>query len=308
MYHFIVNPHSRSQKGREIWTRIMPILEQRQIPYQVFFTKYRNHASAIASKLTCDEQEHILIALGGDGTINEVLNGIRDYSKVILGYIPTGSSNDFARGLKLPTDPIKALESILSLEHIHAINIGTLTYGNNQKQRDFAVSTGIGFDASVCLQAAVSKLKLFLNRLHLGKLTYAGIGIHRIFLSPLAQLTLTLDQAQPLDFPSTYFTAVMNLPYEGGGFKFCPAAIEDDGFLDVIVVSHISKLEILLLLPAAFLGKHTYSKKVHLYRCKKVRIETDIPLPVHADGEPVILQKQIEVACGEKLLRIISTH
>ncbi len=114
MYTFIVNPHARSGLGLKVWKRLEGMLKERQLKYQVFLTRYPGHATKFAHTLTSGSKEITLIALGGDGTINEVVNGIQDLSKVTLGYVPIGSSNDFARSMKLSHEPEVLLKQILS--------------------------------------------------------------------------------------------------------------------------------------------------------------------------------------------------
>lgn len=306
MYHFIVNPNARSGLGHQVWRELETILTQKHISYHVYFTKYQKHAAAIAEKITSDGEEHIIVALGGDGTANEVINGIKDYEKTVFGYIPIGSSNDLARGLHIPPQPVAALELVLSAPRIRKVNIGILEHQN--KHRNFIVSAGIGFDAAICHQAAVSKLKLLLNRLKLGKLTYAAIALHRLFLTTPQETVITLDQHRKLRFSSAYFAAVMNCPYEGGGLKFCPNAQPDDDKLDIMVVSDIPKWKILAILPTAFKGRHTRFKGVQLYTGKHVTIETKKALPVHTDGEPVFLQHRVTVSCAPEKLRVITPN
>ena len=116
MYHVIINPASRSGRGRKIWKEMIePALNRENIDYQCYFSAKAGDVARITEKLmeeTTDSPIQLII-LGGDGTINEALCGISDPSKIILGYIPTGSSNDFARDLKIPTDPSAALDLIL---------------------------------------------------------------------------------------------------------------------------------------------------------------------------------------------------
>ena len=145
MYTFIVNPNARSGLGHKVWKDIERSLEDRGTDYQAYLTKYQRHATSIARELTCDRKPCTLIVLGGDGTVNEVMNGITDLSQVTFGYIPIGSSNDFARGLGLSTDPLTALGHILAPSKYTYINVGAMSYQG--KRRRFAVSTGIGFDA-----------------------------------------------------------------------------------------------------------------------------------------------------------------
>ena len=238
---FIINPNSRSQRGRAIWGRgTKRIRKESDKIMRFILTERRKNATAIAAMLTADQEEKTLVVLGGDGTVNEVLNGIQNFENVVLGYIPTGSSNDFARGMKIPKDPVKALYLVLHPQAIQKMDIGVVDYG--EKSRRFAVSAGIGFDAIICHQASVSKLKAALNKIRLGKLTYAGIAIDRLIKDDTVRAEIELDKGEMQVFRDTYFVAVQNQPYEGGGFKFCPEADPGDRKLDVIVVSGLKKM------------------------------------------------------------------
>ena len=170
--------------------------------------------------------------------------------------------NAFARGLGLPTDIHGALEQILAPTHYTAMNVGVLDYEN--KHRRFAVSTGIGFDAAVCHQVMVTPLKAFLNRLKLGKLTYLGVALHKLFTLKPVTMTVTTENGETKTYEKVYFTAVMNLKYEGGGFNFCPAASGTDDRLDIITVAELPRLKVLCLLPTAFKGWHTRFHGIHL--------------------------------------------
>lgn len=304
MYQFIINPHARSGLGGQVWHVLEPILKEREIPYNVHFTRFQRHATSIVRSLTSDGQEHTLVVLGGDGTVNEAINGIVDFSNVTLGYIPIGSSNDFARSFGLPKDPVKALDMILNPSEYSMMDVGVLSY--KERRRRFAVSTGAGFDAAICHEAVISKLKVLLNRVKLGKLTYAGIALNRIFYLRPATVNVTLDNEKPMTFSHVMFVVAMNHPYEGGGFRFCPRANPSDGQLNVMVISGVSKLKALCLLPFALNGKHIYFKGVHTFTCKKVAVESDLVLPLHTDGEPVFLQKKWEAALEPDKLRIIT--
>lgn len=303
MYTFIVNPNARTGLGHKIWNELETELQNRHVNYQVFFTKYQNHATKIAKEITSSHSHCTLIALGGDGTINEIINGISDLSNVTLGYIPIGSSNDFSRGLNLSSNPMEALKHILSPSHIAYINIGTLTYGS--EKRRFAVSAGIGFDAEVCHKISFSKLKVFFNKIKLGKLSYTGVAIQSILMQTPKKMTITLDHNKTVSFDKTYFAAFMNQKYEGGGFMFCPKAQPGDDLLDLIVVEGLPKLKILLLLPTAFWGKHTLFHGIHTYQCKNAKIQSEIPLPVHTDGEAIFQQECISGTLETEKLRMI---
>ena len=304
MYTFIINPNARSGLGRKIWDELEEELKERDIEYQALFTKYQRHATQLVREITSDGQEHTIVALGGDGTVNEVVNGIYDLTKVTFGYIPIGSSNDFARYFRLNIDPKQALERILKPAGYSEMNVGVLEYQN--RRRRFAVSTGIGFDAAVCHQVVISPVKKMLNKIKLGKLTYVTIAIDRIINLKPCTTTITLDDDQKYTYEGTYFIAGMNHPYQGGGFRFCPKANPCDDTLDVIVAAGFPKPKILAVLPCAYKGLHTVFKGVYTYSCKKLEIECERAWPVHTDGEPIYLQKKITVSLEPERLKVIT--
>lgn len=312
MYTFLVNPGSRSGLGLTVWNTLEHYLNEHEITYQVYFTKYQRHASKLAARLSADSSVKTLIVLGGDGTLNEVINGIGDLTSVTLGYIPIGSGNDFARSMGLSKDPLTALSHILSPSRFACLNIGITTYETDKNpdcKRRFATSSGLGFDAGVCHQVIVSPLKRFLNKLHLGKLSYVGVALSQIFTmipdDMYVKLTDTSGDMETHLFHKVYFAAAMNQPMEGGGFRFCPKADPSDDLLDIIVVESLPKAVILLLLPTAFKGWHVFFKGIHTYQCKKASFISLRPLPVHTDGEPVYLKRTISCSLEPEKIHLI---
>lgn len=306
MYYFIVNPNSRSGRGRLIWEQIHQQLLLQRISFQYCLTRYSGHATQIASKaslLGTASDPVYMIAVGGDGTIQEVLTGITDFDRVVFGYIPTGSGNDFCRSMELPFDPMEALEYILKAQRIEAMDVPYLV--RKDKKSRFGISTGIGYDAAVCQEVLATPFKKVFNRLGLGKLIYLFIALKQlIFISP-GKVTLTLDEENTVSYEHVYFTAVMNQRYEGGGFKFCPDARPDDGLLDVILVEGIGKLKLLFCLPTAFFGKHTKIKGIHIFTCRDIQIHSEEALPIHIDGESGGIRKDLTVSVEKKPLKIL---
>ena len=294
MYYFIVNPKSSSGKGREIWDTLEHRLTSVKCDYRVLFTREKGHATRLAKYISTEKSPCVLVAVGGDGTANEVICGIEDYSKVVFAYIPTGSSNDLARGLNLEKDPAKALEAILHPSTYHSLRIGVSTAEG--ERRNFAVSSGIGYDAAICHEALNSPIKDFLNKLKLGKLTYTGIALRQLLLLKASPMDIILDGEKKLHYPKVYFTAAMNLKYEGGGFMFCPEADSSDEWLDIIVVEKMSKLKVLMALPTAYYGKHTHFKGIHIFRCRRMSVRTDRSLAVHTDGESFGCRDSLDIS------------
>ncbi|MDO5589934.1 MAG: diacylglycerol kinase family lipid kinase [Lachnospiraceae bacterium] len=312
MYTFLVNPASRSSLGKKVWHTLEEQLKEKEVPYQVFFTKYQRNATKLAAHLCNDLSVKTLIVLGGDGTLNEVIDGIPKLSDITLGYIPIGSSNDFARSMGLSKDPIKALSHILEPTRFAYLNVGVTEYdveGSSHHRRRFAVSSGLGFDAGVCHQVIVSPLKRFFNKLHLGKLSYVGVALFQLFtMTPdemHIELTAPSGETKSFAYDRVYFAAAMNQRTEGGGFRFCPKSNPSDDLLDVIVVEGFKKLVLLMLLPTAFKGWHVIFKGIHTFQCEKATFTSKKPLPVHTDGEPVYLKREITCSLEPEKIRLI---
>lgn len=304
MYYFIVNPASCSGKGRTIWSQIKKELARRHIPYQCAFTKKQGDASRIAASFSSLLSPCTIVAVGGDGTANEVINGIQHPDDVLFGYIPTGSSNDLARGLGLPSNPMRALSCVLDPQKSIRMDLGLISDKSHQKR--FAVSTGIGFDAGICHESFSSPVKPILNRLHIGKLSYAAIAIHQLFLLKMTPMELRLDDGEPIYFQQAYMAAVMNHSCEGGGVHFCPAASCRDGVFDLCIVEGVPRLPAALILLTAFWGKHIHFPHVHIFRCRTAKIRTKALLPVHTDGEIFGVCDQIQVSVAKQKLSVIT--
>ena len=322
MYSFLVNPASRSGRGQKYWERIKPVLEERKIPYQVFFSKGPGDMVKLSRQLTSSlspEGEDVhLVVLGGDGTANEAVQGIADFSRTRFSYIPTGSSNDLARDAGISRNPLEALERILSSARERRMDVGFLHYNTAYlpeasqpadvpPDRRFLVSCGIGFDAGVCQEAMKSRMKDFLNKVGLGKLTYLGIALKQLMRSGRDSAELVIDENSPsvksIRLPGLMFIACMSHCYEGGGFYFCPGADAADGMLDLCTVSGVPKWKVLLVLPTAFQGKHYRYNGVERYGGQTIHIRTSAPLWVHTDGEVACRSDDITVSCSKQLLR-----
>lgn len=321
MYHIIINPASKSGKGLSIWKSIEPILLEREIPYQSYISAHIGHVTELTLKITsnipADGHPVNLILLGGDGTVNEALQGIQDFNMVNIGYIPTGSSNDLARALKLDRNPVELINRILDGTHFRLIDLGILTYESDthiesrlhkrpeHSSRYFIVSSGIGFDAAVCEEALSSSIKNTLNKFQLGKLTYLGIALKQLITAKSVSCEICLDGQSTIRVPKFLFSAFMVHPYEGGGFCFCPQADNHDGLLDLCVVGNLPKLLILFALPTAFFGKHYIFPQINHYTASSVHIKTSIPLWVHTDGEVYLKSDQISISCLKQRLKFL---
>ena len=175
-----------------------------------------------------------------------------------------------------------------------------------RQKRYFAVSCGCGFDAAVCHEALNSRMKNFLNHLHLGKLTYAGIALKQLILCKPGPVTITLSNGKSRTFSKAYFVSGMNCHCEGGGLKLAPHADIHDGVLDIFVVNRLGKLLIALMLPTAYAGFHTIFPGVHIFRARSAEVTVTGTLPLHTDGETCLMEGTVKMACCPQILTLIA--
>lgn len=287
MIHFIVNPHARSGEALALWNELENILNEKSTEYIVHYTEYAGHAIRLADELSrnASETNHVNIGIfGGDGTVNEVYNGISvNHRYITLGYIPTGSGNDFARGLSIPRDSKEALNALLKAAAVKSVEHGIAT--NASFSRKFAVSCGIGYDADVTYRVYNSKLKKSLNKLKLGKLVYTVLGVLQVFISPKLSAHIVIDENTVIDTDCFYFASIHVLKYEGGGWPFALHADPSDGKLSVCMLHDTSRLSLIINLLSCIFNKHEGRKGVSFYNCKNISIKLNAKTHSHTDGE-----------------------
>lgn len=286
MLYFIVNETSRSGKGESLWENVKRILEKKGIEYKSWITEYKGHAMELAREICSMEDDDIrLVVLGGDGTINEAINGMHNFEKVKFGIIPNGSGNDFGRGYGLPNSAAECLKIILKSKNTDSIDIGKVTYDDGQKTKLFAISSGIGMDALVCKHVEKSKIKKILNKVHLGKLTYLVITVKTLFTMNTSDVKIVFDEDKHMDFSRVIFLASMNFRAEGGGVPMSPKADAKDGKLSVCTAHGVSKFRAFTLLPFLVMAKHSRFKAFDIIDCEKCKVSFDEPMALHTDGE-----------------------
>ncbi len=311
MLYFIVNETARTGKGVTVWKQVQKELKERNILYKAFKTEYKNHASELARKICKrDEEDICIVVVGGDGTLNEVINGITDFDKVRLSLIPAGSGNDFARGIGIKKQPKKRLERILDcmnkgLEVCEYIDLGQVEYSKTEKPRLYAISSGVGMDALVCKKAFTSKIKKIMNSIKLSKLSYLILTIQSLFSMETANMTVTIDEEQIIQLNDGIFGVVMNTKAEGGGVPMAPKASVQDGLLSTCFVYKYTKFGALLRIPFLALGKHETFKGVKIVDCKQIKIELEKPMALHTDGEYIGEVIEVMYTCFPNKLRFI---
>lgn len=307
MYYFIVNPNAGWGKGGRVWQVLSGYLEKHQVEYEAYLTIGKGDAREAARRLTCGRREElVLVGVGGDGTMNEILDGLCFGCPMTLGHIPAGTGNDLGRSLRLPLSPLKGLKHLLRPKRWKLIDYGVLSYGEQEMgHRRFLVSAGIGFDGAVCqamVESAPSQGRLpFWPR----RLSYIKAALCQLLRCRPCKGYILLDGVKKVEFNHIVFISCHIQPYEGGGLKLAPGADGSDGRLAVCVASHSSRSRLLSVFASAFLGRGRAVKGIRRYECGEVQIHTERPLPVHADGESCGQQAGLQVACVPRKIRVV---
>jgi len=262
-------------------------LEQRpEVDLQV--TRRAGEAESLASNAVRDGRDRV-IAVGGDGTVQEVINGLLAGSRGELGIVPLGTGNDLARSLGLPAEPASAWKVAMG-RHARQVDAARARNGAGQ-ERWFASAGGIGFDAQVA--AAMVRRRGW----QAGKAGYVLTTLAELRRFANRPVTITLDD-ETLS-RSVLFVAIANGAYYGGGMKIAPGAEPDDGRLDVCVVGDISRLTALREMPNLYRGTHVRNPAVSMHTARTIRIDGDASTRIHLDGEPFgTLPLDVRIAPG----------
>ncbi len=308
MYYFIVNEASGRGFARKAWQEMKRDMSRADVPFAAWTTRGAGDATALARAASALPGEEIkLIVVGGDGTINEVLNGITDFDRVALGVIPMGSGNDFARGLRLPRHPRQAMARIHHSTGNRRIDLGRVQI-DGHAPRLFGISSGVGLDARVCYEVDHSQEKTLLNHLGLGSLAYGIKTLSVVATMDAAAGTVRFYSGKGMrecDFERLLFLSTMNFPWEGGGVPIAPTASGEDGAFTVCMASGYERVQAFTKLPLLALGRHRHLAGVEYLNARRVELDLEAPLMVHADGEVPGAGRHIVFDILPKKLRIL---
>lgn len=305
--YFIINPNAKNGKCLKTWRKLEEELRGEEVAYSAFFTEYQGHAKELSKKivLQANGEKTVIVAVGGDGTVNEVTNGVANLSNMIIGYIPAGSGNDFSRGFRIPNKPKEALTFLLTkLEQENGeelVDVGEVM-NSEQEHIYFMSNMGVGFDAMVAKEANQSKMKAVLNRISLGKLVYVFFLLKTLLTFKFIRLEIEID-GKKRSFEKAWFVTVSNQPYFGGGMKISPDADPIDGLLNITVVHSLSKLKLLFVFISVFWGGHIGFKEVETFVGSAISVKSNEKCITHADGE-IIGYSPLKIKACSRLLPI----
>lgn len=303
-YYFIVNPNAGRGQGLKKWNRVKAFLDRNGLPYDIFFTTAAGDAARKARELSgaCTEPFD-LITVGGDGTMNEVLNGLNMQAPITLGYIPSGTGNDFARSMRINSNPVRVIRGFAKDRRVEALDYGVLTCGESGLVRRFINSTGTGYDAAVC--GGLEKMRMKQGRNPVGKISYVLEGARQFILSKPSRGYVILDGDRRVEFNNILFISSHIHPFEGGGFRFASYADPKDGMLEICVVSGRNKLALIPVLCSGRWKGLKSRRGVRLFQCREAHIHVDRGLPVHTDGEILPFQTDLDVRCVQQQLHVL---
>ena len=308
-WFIIVNPNAGNGKGKKDWERISGLFEKENISVRARFTEKKGQAIEFTRDAIEDGFRQV-ISVGGDGTLNEVVNGIFSQDKippgqVTIGMIPVGTGNDWGRMFGIPTVYEGAVKVIREKKTIlHDVGIVSYYSGSEQQKRYFINIAGLGFEALVVKKTNKQKDKgksnqaLYFYNLMSSLLSYK-----------ITRAEIIIDDIR--NSASIFSINVGNGRYCGGGMRQTPDAMPDDGLLDVTVIREMGRLEIIRSLKLLYDGTILSHPKVDGYRCKNVKVTSESLLFIEADGESLghtpaefsIIPYGINVVYGTKIIQ-----
>ncbi|MFZ2521850.1 MAG: diacylglycerol kinase family protein [Anaerolineae bacterium] len=292
----ILNPYA----GRWLASRLRPVIEETltalDIPFELELTTKPGTGIEMARQASLDGFS-VVVAAGGDGTVSEVVNGLAlaadDLGKPtagILGVLPVGSANDMAEIAGVPIQLRAACEAI-KRGRTRRIDLGVVN------GRYFDNNVGAGFEAQVTIESR--KIKLLR-----GTLLYLIAVFRALSHYPSPTMRITWDDGELQR--SLLMVSIGNGRRTGGGFFVTPDAVQDDGLLDLGVANALPRLQILQLLPKVMRGTHKNDPAIFLTRSTHITVESDYPLPVHADGEIIYTDaKRLDISIQPARLEMI---
>lgn len=265
----IVNPAAGGGRAGRLLGAVGNALAAQDLRHRIERTRSLHHARELARAAAAAGE--VAVAFGGDGLIGAVAEALKD-SEGVLGVLPGGRGNDLARALGIPLEPVAACQ-VLASGVVRAIDLGEVA------GRTFVGIASCGFDSDA--NRIANQVRLIR-----GNLVYTYGALRALAGWRPAKFTVTLDDRPPQTVVG-YTIAAANSKAYGGGMLLAPDAALDDGLLDVVMVSHVSKLRFLRLLPGVFKGEHVHQPAVEIRRARELEISADRAFTLYADGDPI---------------------
>lgn len=290
-YFVIVNTFANHGKSKVSWASVQAELNQRAVNYSFELTHRPGDARQIAhqfvTKLTpADYQKTVILVVGGDGTLNDTLNGIKDakVSDIPLSFIPSGNNNSFARGIGLATDPLAALQQTLNAQEPCYYDVGFYQEMSHNTQGYFLNDFSVGQDAYLVSMLHHQKRSRLLEKFHLGFISYF-FALFKAYLDQESfPVTLRLDDQYEF-FKHSSIVNVSNQPFISGGLVLSPEASATDQQLDLVVADNMNLLKFILLGFSVYFRKKFRFPGIHHYKSKEMHLLVNSVEFGQIDGE-----------------------
>ncbi|MCE5257457.1 MAG: diacylglycerol kinase family lipid kinase [Chloroflexi bacterium] len=276
-YKIIVNPVAGKGRAAHAANEIKRVFDTLETTYDLVETSQPGEAIVIAQQAVAEGYD-VLVAVGGDGTTHEIINGLMsscDGKDCRLAIIPVGSGNDFAAVNNVPFDIEQACKVVIQ-GNARLVDIGHLRI-DDTIDRYFSNTVGIGLDGMVNIEARK------LPRLR-GLLLYFVALLKTVFIS-LKPFHIDMMVDGVTITQSTLMVSIANGRREGGGFLIAPLAKQDDGLLDLVYTAVLSHLGVLRMIPLFLKGTHLGHPAIKSKQAERITIKSDDPMYMHADGE-----------------------
>ncbi|WP_225419734.1 diacylglycerol/lipid kinase family protein [Levilactobacillus cerevisiae] len=291
-FYIILNEHAGSGQAGALWPQIKERLDAAQVSYQVAVSEYPHHAVLLSEQFAkqlpdTPHQDWVVLAVGGDGTLHEAINGLtqqpREYP-IPVSYIPIGSGNDFARGAGMALKWEDAFDQVIQCTHATNYDIGTYDETIKHERGVFTNNLGIGFDAAIISQANQSRAKVWLNKHHMGSLSYLASALNVYYNQSGFTLTVHVGNQRDI-YPNAFLVTTTNHPYFGGGVGIAPGATVTDHQLHLVVIEKPNFFKLMWLALRLVFKRHLTSKAVHYYQVSKVHLTVPAIEYGQLDGE-----------------------
>jgi len=273
---FLVNPAAENGAAGRRWPELAHEAASLGLQGETRFSERPGHLTELAREAAADAD--LLVAVGGDGTVNEVVNGIAGLD-VELALIPRGTGGDFVRTFGIPRKLDRAVEVALR-GRTRAIDLGRGRYRSWAGEDEDSYFANI---ASAGMSGAIAKRTNETSKALGGKVSYAWATVAVFSRWRSDEVRVRVDGTERAG--RMHDVIVANGRYLGGGMKMVPEAEPDDGLLDVLLIGDLTKRDLLLTMPKTYRGKHLPHPKATLLRGTTVEIDAPEPLPVELDGE-----------------------
>ena len=288
MYLLIVNPQAGNGRADRLFELIQkdPLFKEKNC--RTFRTAYEGHAEKLAEQIAEIHHEHVkcIIVVGGDGTLHEVVNGLRHYPEIPVALIPTGSGNDFSRGIKSKMKGVSLFRKIVKNPKRLSVHVGNYVTNGRYKhgKRLFVNSIGFGLDGELVQLANKHQFRKWIKRLRLHSFIYpiALLPVLRTFEPINIEIEIDGDK-EPTERAT--LVAVTNHAYYGGGMKIAPHADIKKKRFSVTIIDPLPKWKFLMFFVTVFLGKHTLLKEVRVKEAETFKITSKQAIPYQVDGQ-----------------------